>query len=148
MTLLSILQITRWPVWCFVESFQIPTFFHFGQYGISQLSTSKYRTVVQQSKSYNSLCTKFKRARVLWISSPIFLVVHLQSTSWFPDTEQIKIWYSVGELKWRIFFPEVTRRILLNLIGSKFNLSQRHWIAGFGCKQKPLVRWFLLLKIQ
>ncbi len=32
--------------------------------------TSKYRTVVQQSKSYNSLCTKFRRVRVLWNVSP------------------------------------------------------------------------------
>ena len=29
-------------------SFRIPTFSHFGQYGISQLSTRKYRSVVEQ----------------------------------------------------------------------------------------------------
>jgi hypothetical protein len=58
---------------CHPRSFPLPTFFHFPQYEISQLSTSKYRAVVQQSKSYNSLCTKFKRVGVLWIASPNFL---------------------------------------------------------------------------
>ena len=57
------------------RSFPLSTIFHFPRNGISQLSTSKYRAVVQQSKSYNSLCTQFKRAGVLWIASHDFLAV-------------------------------------------------------------------------
>jgi len=34
-------------------------FFPISENGISQLSTRKYMAVVEQSKSYNSLCTKF-----------------------------------------------------------------------------------------
>ena len=33
---------------CHPLSFRFPTFSHFGQYGVSQLSTRKYRTVVEQ----------------------------------------------------------------------------------------------------
>jgi hypothetical protein len=56
---------------CHPLSFRIPTFLHFGQHGISQLSTSEYRSVVtvQHFMSYNSLCTRFKKTGVLSIDS-------------------------------------------------------------------------------
>ncbi len=50
---------------CHPQSFRLLPFFHFAQYGISQLSTSKYRAVVEQVLSYNSLGTKFKKTGVL-----------------------------------------------------------------------------------
>jgi len=49
---------------CHPLSFRILPFFRFAQYGISQLSTSKYRAVVQQSKSYKH---PFQR-QITWFS--------------------------------------------------------------------------------
>ena len=78
-------RVCRWfvvqqtgPLWhlcrnvrCHPHSFRIPTFFHFGQHGISQLSTSKYRAVVQQSKShkhpFQSQITWFSQLAVMGI---------------------------------------------------------------------------------
>jgi hypothetical protein len=48
----GVLLYSRFLKTCHPLSFRILPFFRFAQYGISQLSTSKYRAVVQQSKSY------------------------------------------------------------------------------------------------
>ena len=48
---------------CHPMSFPLPTFFHFPQYGISQLSTSKYR-----AECNNPSCTNIIPSQITWFS--------------------------------------------------------------------------------